>query len=166
MQGNPFVTARYYRPVLAFCPAMREPTLDHQPTRIQGPDRRGEANVFGVLDMKSSMIQLKTVGLILLSLTSNGTCHAMNGDRQRVRNLLNQACAKCHAIGRSGQSPHADAPPFRFLGENKLYDEDFGQRLQEGLSSIHADMPTFRFSRRDAARVINYLRAIQDHRNK
>jgi len=36
-----------------------------------------------------------------------------------------------------------------------MYGEDFGRRLQEGLSSIHPDMPSFHFSRRDAAEVID-----------
>jgi len=92
----------------------------------------------------------------------NGFVHASERELRHAKRLLEEACAGCHAVGRSGSSPHAYAPPFRFLGENKLYDEDFGRRLQEGLSSIHPDMPTFHFSRRDAAEVIDYLRTIQD----
>jgi cytochrome c len=33
--------------------------------------------------------------------------------------------------------------------------------LQDGLSTILPDMPTFHFSREDAGAAINYLRAIQ-----
>ena len=55
---------------------------------------------------------------------------------------------------------HPDAPPFRTFGDPKLYDEDFAQRLQTGLSTIHKDMPTFRFGQIDAEAVANYLRAI------
>jgi cytochrome c len=60
--------------------------------------------------------------------------------------------------------PHIDARPFRSLSEAKLYDEDFGQRLRNGLSTIHRDMPTFRFNRSDAEAVMNYLKVIQEHR--
>ncbi|MGY4308192.1 mono/diheme cytochrome c family protein [Bradyrhizobium sp. USDA 4369] len=69
--------------------------------------------------------------------------------------------ADCHAVGRTGASPHPDAPPFRTFGDSKLYDEDFAQRLQTGLSTIHKDMPSFRFDRADAEAAVNYLKAIQ-----
>ena len=78
--------------------------------------------------------------------------------------MLETMCGRCHAVGRTDQSLHADAPPFRTFGENKLYDSDLAQRLQDGLTSIHRDMPTFKFSRSDAAAAINYLKSIQDHR--
>jgi cytochrome c len=96
-----------------------------------------------------------------IALWWSGAAHALDRDQQHARTLLKEFCARCHAIGRTGHSPHPYAPPFRDLGENKLYDADFSQRLQNGLSSIHPDMPTFRFSERDAGAVIEYLRAIQ-----
>jgi mono/diheme cytochrome c family protein len=105
-------------------------------------------------------------GVLLLMLLALGVpANALDREQQRAKGLLEQACATCHAVGRSGRSPHADAPPFRLLGENKLYDEDFGRRLRDGLSTIHPEMPTFRFSERDAAAVIDYLREIQDRSN-
>jgi mono/diheme cytochrome c family protein len=79
---------------------------------------------------------------------------------QRGRVLLETLCAGCHAVGTTGQSPHPEAPPFRTFGE-KLYDDDLGQRLQDGLTTIHPDMPTFHFKRRDAEDALNYLRSIQ-----
>jgi hypothetical protein len=33
--------------------------------------------------------------------------------------------------------------------------------LQDGLSTIHPDMPTFHFSREDAEDAVDYLRSIQ-----
>jgi mono/diheme cytochrome c family protein len=104
--------------------------------------------------------------LLLIMLNFNGAGYALDREQQRAKGLLEEACADCHAVGRSGASPRGEAPPFRFLGENKLYDEDFGRRLQDGLSSIHPDMPTFHFSRRDAAAVLDYLRIIQDRRKR
>jgi mono/diheme cytochrome c family protein len=90
-----------------------------------------------------------------------GPAHALDKEKQQARALLKEFCSRCHAVDKTGRSPHPYAPPFRDLGENKLYDADFSQRLQNGLSSIHPDMPTFRFSERDAGAVIDYLRAIQ-----
>lgn len=79
---------------------------------------------------------------------------------QRGRLLLETLCARCHAVGTTGKSPHPEAPPFRTFGE-KLYDDDLGQRLQDGLSTIHPDMPTFRFNRMDAEAAVSYLQSIQ-----
>ena len=102
------------------------------------------------------------LALLLIGAWSNAG-HALDREQQRGKALLQTMCGRCHAVGETGQSPHIDAPPFRTFGE-KLYDSDIGQRLQDGLSTIHPDMPTFRFGRRDAEAAVNYLKAIQ--RNK
>jgi cytochrome c len=89
---------------------------------------------------------------------------ALDRERRRIKGVLEGLCGSCHAVTETGRSPHADAPPFRTFGDNKLYEEDFGQRLQHGLSTIHPDMPTFHFSRHDAEAALSYLRAIQARR--
>ena len=99
--------------------------------------------------------------LALLAFCTFATSVRADDGYQRGKTLLETMCARCHAVGKTGRSPHPDAPPFRTFGEEKLYDTDFGQRLQDGLSTIHPDMPTFHFSREDADAAINYLRAIQ-----
>jgi mono/diheme cytochrome c family protein len=108
-----------------------------------------------------SMVMKGLFATLSIILCCDGVAHALDGEQQRAQALLKEFCGRCHAVGKAGQSPHAYAPPFRHLGNDKLYDEDFSQRLREGLSTIHPDMPTFRFSQRDAEAVINYLRAIQ-----
>ncbi len=94
------------------------------------------------------------------------TVFALDDDQRHAKAVLVELCARCHAVGRNGRSPHPDAPPFRTFSDNKLYDEDFGQRLREGLSTIHPDMPTFRFNPREAEAVVSYLRAIQSPRKR
>ena len=86
--------------------------------------------------------------------------YALDHEQQRGKAVLETLCARCHATGKTGQSPHIDAPPFRTFGD-KLYDTDFAERLQEGLTTIHPDMPAFRFDRRDAEAAVNYLKFIQ-----
>ncbi len=86
--------------------------------------------------------------------------YALDQEQQRGKVLLETLCARCHAVGAFGQSPHPEAPPFRTFGE-ELYDNDLGQRLQDGLTTIHPDMPTFHFKRRDAEAAVNYLKSIQ-----
>lgn len=78
----------------------------------------------------------------------------------RGRALAGEFCAACHAVGRSGASPNASAPPFRVLGD-KIELDDFARRLARGLSSTHPDMPTFRFKPEDAQAVGAYLLSIQ-----
>jgi cytochrome c len=80
-------------------------------------------------------------------------------ERQGIA-LAERMCAPCHAIGKTGTSPHAAAPAFRDLG-NRVDLDDFAHRLREGLTSGHPDMPTFRFTREDARALIAYLRSIQ-----
>ena len=106
----------------------------------------------------------KTSVAFLILLGCHGTAYSLDREQQRAQGLLKTLCGSCHAVGPTGRSPHPLAPPFHSLGETKLYEEDFGQRLQDGLSTMHPDMPTFHFSERDAQAVIDYLRAIQDKR--
>lgn len=91
---------------------------------------------------------------------------ALDSEQQHGQELLEKLCGRCHAVGETGQSPHVGAPPFRTFGDDKLYDNDFGQRLQNGLTTIHKDMPTFQFDRRDAEAAVNYLKAIQERKKK
>ena len=105
---------------------------------------------------------MKKICLTLLMVCVWGTAsHALDREQQRGKALLGTLCGQCHAVGERGQSPHADAPPLRTLGDSKLYDDDFAARLQDGLSTIHPDMPTFRFSRAEAEAAVNYLKVIQ-----
>lgn len=77
------------------------------------------------------------------------------------RALLQQSCASCHAIGKTGDSPHVSAPPFRRLGRS--YDLDqFPRQLQRGVVAGHPDMPEFKFNEEDARAAGVYLRSIQE----
>jgi cytochrome c len=101
---------------------------------------------------------------VLMICASSSAGHALDREQQQGRDLLETLCGRCHAVRDTGKSPHIDAPPFRTFGDDKLYDNDFGQRLQDGLTTIHPDMPTFRFSRGDAEAAVNYLKSIQAHK--
>ena len=80
---------------------------------------------------------------------------------RRGRALVTSYCSGCHAIGRTGTSPHREAPPFRTLGHR--YPIDFlAEALGEGLMTGHPDMPEFIFEVRDASAILAYLQSIQD----
>jgi cytochrome c len=93
----------------------------------------------------------------------SGAAQALDPEQARAKAMLQNLCGRCHAVGKVGKSPNPLAPPFRRFGE-KLYDTDMVQRLQDGLTTIHPDMPTFRFNRHEAAAAVNYLRSIQKSR--
>jgi mono/diheme cytochrome c family protein len=76
------------------------------------------------------------------------------------RALAERMCDGCHAIGRSGESPHADAPAFRDL-DRRLDLDTFMERLRAGITAGHPDMPVFRFTREDARAFTRYIRSIQ-----
>ena len=93
----------------------------------------------------------------------SGSAYALDPEYRRAKTMLENLCARCRAVGKTGQSPNPLAPPFRSFGE-KLYETDMVQRLQDGLTTIHQDMPTFRFNRHEAAAAVSYLRSIQKSR--
>ncbi len=74
--------------------------------------------------------------------------------------LVKENCSRCHAIGKEGDSPHKEAPPFRTLSKNYPI-EDLSESLAEGIVSGHPDMPIFVFSPHDVEAIIEYLQSIQ-----
>jgi mono/diheme cytochrome c family protein len=75
--------------------------------------------------------------------------------------LVEENCGRCHATGKEGASPHAEAPPFRTLSA-KYPVEDLAESLAEGIVSGHPEMPIFVFEPQDVAAIIDYLESIQD----
>jgi cytochrome c len=81
-------------------------------------------------------------------------------DLKRGQELLQHACASCHAIGKTGDSPHKDAPAFRTLSQRYPI-EQLEESLGEGIMSGHPDMPEFSFDADDVGAIIAYLNSIQ-----
>jgi mono/diheme cytochrome c family protein len=79
---------------------------------------------------------------------------------QRGRALAERLCAECHTVGERGESPNAAAPAFRAL-DRRVNLDSLVDRLREGLTVGHPDMPMFRFTREDARAFVLYLRSIQ-----
>jgi len=74
--------------------------------------------------------------------------------------LVRENCSRCHTIGKEGDSPHKEAPPFRTLAKNDPI-EDLAESLAEGIVSGHPDMPIFVFGPHDVEAIIEYLQSIQ-----
>jgi mono/diheme cytochrome c family protein len=104
---------------------------------------------------------MRVISLLLLAALAAAVhgAHAQQPVRQG-RALVEEFCARCHAVGRSGRSRHVGAPPFRTLGRSFDLDE-FPRMLERGIATGHPDMPSFKFTVDDANAVRAYLRTIQ-----
>ena len=100
---------------------------------------------------------------LVLVLISAGAAPAQDKRalESRGEGLLTTNCSRCHAVGRTGDSTHPEAPPFRTLGQRYPI-EVLAEALAEGLSSGHPDMPEFRFEIDDVDAILAYLNSIQE----
>jgi mono/diheme cytochrome c family protein len=101
------------------------------------------------------LIALAVISTAPLALTQESTTPLARGEA-----LLTANCARCHAVGRAGDSPHAAAPMFRVLSR-KYKIESLAEALAEGLSTGHPDMPEFVFAPDEVGAIIAYLQSIQ-----
>jgi mono/diheme cytochrome c family protein len=99
-------------------------------------------------------------GLLGMLAAPSADAASLNRQQQRGQALLTTLCSSCHAVGPGGDSPHRLAPPFRTI-ESRYDIDDLVEKLREGFTAPHPDMPTFNFSRQDAQAVKAYLKAIQ-----
>jgi cytochrome c len=101
-------------------------------------------------------------GLLAMSLAATTASAQGNAvTEKRGESLLVTNCARCHAVGRSGVSPHPSAPPFRTLSQ-KYPIEGLAEALAEGLYTGHPDMPEFVFAANDVGAILAYLKSIQE----
>lgn len=114
---------------------------------------------------KMGLAQRALLAMLLGSLALLG--FAATGARAADKNLTDKGevlvrdhCSRCHAIGKEGNSPHPEAPPFRTLSARYPI-EDLAESLAEGIVSGHPDMPIFVFSPHEVDAVIDYLKSIQ-----
>jgi mono/diheme cytochrome c family protein len=100
------------------------------------------------------------VALPLVATAGPARAQQFNPLEQRGRALLTKLCSECHAVGRTGQSPRPQAPPFRSIAQ-RYEIPDLVEQFRNGFTGPHPDMPTSTISR-DAARAVQaYLYAIQ-----
>ena len=74
--------------------------------------------------------------------------------------ILNKNCSRCHAIGRTGNSPLKAAPPFRTL-HTRYPVESLEESLGEGIITGHPAMPEFHFEPDQVGDIIAYLKSLE-----
>jgi cytochrome c len=85
---------------------------------------------------------------------------AQSGRAQRGFAFAQTNCSQCHAIGRVGDSPLAEAPPFRTL-HTRYPIEDLAEALAEGITTGHPSMPQFQLDPAQINDLLAYLSSIQ-----
>lgn len=98
----------------------------------------------------------------MLALSWSGSSAATPDDREAAKGLaiLQKNCARCHALGLSGASPHPQAPPFRDVVKRYPV-EDLEESLAEGIVSGHPDMPEFTFESDQIGAIVTYLNSLK-----
>jgi mono/diheme cytochrome c family protein len=132
--------------------------LSHYPWQASG--RRGGVAVPSTT-LSDIVRSASIAGLACLSL-----CFALPAEAaeksliDKGEALVRKNCSPCHAIGKEGDSPHKEAPPFRTLSAKYPID-NLAESLAEGIVSGHPDMPIFVFSPHDVEAIIQYMQSIQ-----
>jgi cytochrome c len=84
----------------------------------------------------------------------------LSPQEQRGLALVRSHCARCHAIGKTGESPFRPAPPFRTL-HLRYPVESLEESLAEGIITGHPAMPEFSFDPEQVGYIIAYLKTLE-----
>ena len=95
------------------------------------------------------------LALVLLPFGENRVA-AHQPSRDLGRAIAERECAHCHAVGRTGTSPHVKAPPFRDLPQRYPV-QHLAESLAEGIVVGHGDMPEFIFEPDDIDALLAYI---------
>ena len=98
-------------------------------------------------------------GLAMAVVAWPGTVQAEDAAAEQGRALAEKKCARCHAIGRTGDSAHEDAPPFRTIG-GKYPVENLEEAFAEGIVVGHPDMPQFELAPDRISALLAHIEAV------
>jgi len=112
--------------------------------------------------MRGLMIKPGIIAMALIGGfgVSSASAQTLSPAAQRGLVFVQTNCARCHAIGKLGGSPIAEAPPFRTLHNNYPV-ESLAEALAEGIMTGHPSMPEFRLDPGQAQDVILYLKTLE-----
>lgn len=96
--------------------------------------------------------------IALLALLA-GTTATMADDVADGRALAEVNCGRCHALEAAGDSPFADAPPFRDLHEVYSLDE-LEDSFNEGVAVSHPAMPDWTMTPEQAHALAAFIMSL------
>jgi mono/diheme cytochrome c family protein len=102
----------------------------------------------------------RTGWLASLLLCLPAAVHGAEADKlERGKSILQEKCARCHAVEAAGESPLKLAPPMREIYA-RYAPRELQAELMEGMVSRHKEMPQVDFSEEDASAILVYLYAL------
>ena len=105
--------------------------------------------------MHQRMIRRTMLGA--LAAIGLSTAAAAQGDlAERGRIIADTYCSECHAIGETGASPNADAPPMRSF-KQRWPVESLAEALAEGIMVGHPEMPEIAMTTSEIDAFLAYL---------
>lgn len=123
--------------------------------RASGENYRAGQSGKGCIRLRIQLLRLSLCAAALWSLRSS-VYAADAGLVENGRAIVQEKCARCHAIGTTGKSPHPEALPFRFIVKRYPV-EDLAEALAEGIVSGHPDMPVFAFEPAQINAILAYI---------
>lgn len=91
---------------------------------------------------------------------SAGIAAAQGARADRGQALARANCARCHAIGMTGESRLPAAPAFRDL-HRRYPVEQLAEAFAEGISTGHGAMPEFQLAPAQINDLIAYLKTLE-----
>ncbi|HRK17481.1 MAG TPA: tetratricopeptide repeat protein [Hyphomicrobiaceae bacterium] len=95
-----------------------------------------------------------------------GRLKAMGGLAQESRKLVTEGkalveehCARCHAVGKTGFSPKIGAPEFRAIARRHPI-QALREPLARGIAAPHDEMPKFTLGDTDIDRIVAYINSL------
>ncbi|MFW6076275.1 MAG: c-type cytochrome [Hyphomicrobiales bacterium] len=98
--------------------------------------------------------------ILLLALAPAAWAEDRSARIEAGHDIADRLCARCHAIGAEGDSPHEEAPPFRTFAERWPV-EHLAEALAEGITVGHPDMPEFVLEPGEIDSFIAYLKSLE-----
>ena len=93
---------------------------------------------------------------LCIVLTSNASWAERDRLGEQGRALVQDNCARCHAIDTRDETPLKSAPPMRDVYE-RFAPEELKAELAAGVVSKHREMPQVEFSTEQVDAVLQYL---------
>jgi cytochrome c len=94
-------------------------------------------------------------GLSVLAVPASAQVSAI----ERGADIAAKQCSRCHAIGRSGESPMSLAPPFRDLSRRYPI-QNLAEAFAEGIVTGHPAMPRFTFEPREINALLAFIDSV------
>jgi mono/diheme cytochrome c family protein len=112
--------------------------------------------------MKPTLAACSLIALLALGACASDRSASDEDRRAQIedgREIASAECAGCHAVGAYGESPMADAPPFRTV-LSRYRANVLEEELIAGIQVTHP-MPEFQFNPQGTDALIAYLQSIQ-----